>query len=47
MVSEAWLGPGYQLTAQVNVVRPGGKAQEPHRDYRENSLPIQDLELIL
>jgi ectoine hydroxylase-related dioxygenase (phytanoyl-CoA dioxygenase family) len=32
-VSEAWLGPGYQMTAQVNLVRPGGKAQEPHRDY--------------
>ncbi|XAO27511.1 hypothetical protein I312_106367 [Cryptococcus bacillisporus CA1280] len=31
--NEAWLGPGYQLTAQVNVVRPGGKAQQPHRDY--------------
>jgi ectoine hydroxylase-related dioxygenase (phytanoyl-CoA dioxygenase family) len=27
------LGPGYQVTSQVNVVRPGGKAQEPHRDY--------------
>jgi ectoine hydroxylase-related dioxygenase (phytanoyl-CoA dioxygenase family) len=33
LVSEAWLGPGYQLTAQVNVVRPGGTAQQPHRDY--------------
>lgn len=33
LVSRAWLGPGYQLTSQVNVVRPGGKAQEPHRDY--------------
>lgn len=33
LVSEAWLGPHYQLTAQVNVVRPGGKAQKPHRDY--------------
>ncbi|KAH8162576.1 hypothetical protein CIB48_g5672 [Xylaria polymorpha] len=32
-VSEAWLGPAYQLTAQVNVVRPGGKPQAPHRDY--------------
>ena len=32
-VCEAWLGPGYQLTAQVNVVRPGGRAQNPHRDY--------------
>jgi len=33
LVSGAWLGPGYQVTSQVNVVRPGGKAQEPHRDY--------------
>ncbi|MEL6643389.1 MAG: phytanoyl-CoA dioxygenase family protein [Pseudomonadota bacterium] len=32
-VSEAWLGPGYQMTAQINLVRPGGKAQEAHRDY--------------
>lgn len=30
---EAWLGPGYQMTAQVNQVRPGGKAQQAHRDY--------------
>jgi ectoine hydroxylase-related dioxygenase (phytanoyl-CoA dioxygenase family) len=29
----AWLGPGYQVTSQVNVVNPGGAAQEPHRDY--------------
>ncbi len=29
----AWLGPGYQLATQVNQVRPGGKAQAPHRDY--------------
>ena len=33
LASSAWLGPGYQVTSQVNVVRPGGKAQEPHRDY--------------
>ncbi|MEO0542733.1 MAG: phytanoyl-CoA dioxygenase family protein [Pseudomonadota bacterium] len=32
-VCEAWLGPGYQMTAQVNLVRPGGKAQQAHRDY--------------
>ncbi|KQX69817.1 phytanoyl-CoA dioxygenase family protein [Angustibacter sp. Root456] len=31
--SEAWLGPGYQVTTQVNLVRPGGAAQTPHRDY--------------
>lgn len=30
---EAWLGPNYQMTAQVNLVRPGGKAQTCHRDY--------------
>ena len=33
LVSEAWLGPGYQMTSQVNVVRAGGRAQQPHRDY--------------
>lgn len=32
-VAEAWLGPHYQMTAQVNQVRPGGKAQSAHRDY--------------
>jgi len=32
-VCEAWLGPGYQVTSQVNVVNPGGAAQTAHRDY--------------
>ncbi len=32
-VCEAWLGPDYQVTAQVNQVRPGGAAQTGHRDY--------------
>ncbi|MFY0622232.1 MAG: phytanoyl-CoA dioxygenase family protein [Pelagimonas sp.] len=32
-ISEAWLGPNYQMTAQVNQVRPGGAAQQAHRDY--------------
>ncbi|MFM9496921.1 phytanoyl-CoA dioxygenase family protein [Streptomyces galilaeus] len=33
LVSRAWLGPGYQVTSQVNVVNPGGAAQTVHRDY--------------
>ncbi|MCQ2004401.1 phytanoyl-CoA dioxygenase family protein [Rhizobium sp. NRK18] len=33
MASEAWLGKGYQMTAQMNRVNPGGTAQKPHRDY--------------
>ena len=33
LVAQAWLGPGYQVTSQVNVVNPGGAAQVPHRDY--------------
>ena len=33
LVCGAWLGPGYQITAQVNVVHPGGRAQVCHRDY--------------
>ncbi len=32
-VCESWLGPGYQVTTQINLVHPGGKAQQPHRDY--------------
>ncbi len=43
-VSEAWLGPGYQVTAQVNLVPPGGSAaQEPHRDYH---LGFQDDDVV-
>ena len=33
MASCAWLGRGYQLTAQVNRVNPGGSKQTAHRDY--------------
>ncbi|MGI8457769.1 MAG: phytanoyl-CoA dioxygenase family protein [Propionibacteriaceae bacterium] len=33
LISTAWLGPGYQMTSQINNVRPGGQAQDPHRDY--------------
>jgi ectoine hydroxylase-related dioxygenase (phytanoyl-CoA dioxygenase family) len=33
LVATAWLGPGYQVTSQLNVVNPGGAAQVPHRDY--------------
>lgn len=30
---EAWLGPYYQITAQMNNVKPGSQAQSVHRDY--------------
>lgn len=33
LIAETWLGPPYQITAQVNRVNPGGKAQNAHRDY--------------
>lgn len=42
-VSEGWLGSGYQITTQVNVVRPGGKAQTAHRDYH---MGFQDVETL-
>ncbi|KAL4862862.1 hypothetical protein BDV12DRAFT_206887 [Aspergillus spectabilis] len=41
IVSESWLGPFYRVTAQVNIVKPGGAAQDSHRDYH---LGFQDLE---
>lgn len=33
MAGQAWLGPGYQVTSQVNIVNPGGEGQTVHRDY--------------
>ncbi|KEF63559.1 uncharacterized protein A1O9_01537 [Exophiala aquamarina CBS 119918] len=33
LVAETWLGQSYQITAQVNIVKPGGKPQVSHRDY--------------
>ncbi|MER6225078.1 phytanoyl-CoA dioxygenase family protein [Streptomyces sp900105755] len=33
LLADAWLGPAYQVTSQVNVVNPGGAAQRVHRDY--------------
>jgi ectoine hydroxylase-related dioxygenase (phytanoyl-CoA dioxygenase family) len=33
VICQAWLGPRYQVTSQVNVVNPGGTQQVPHRDY--------------
>ena len=43
LVSQAWLGPCYQITSQVNVVNPGGAAQSPHRDYHMGFQTAQDL----
>ena len=28
------------MTSQTNIVKPGGKAQNPHRDYRELPLNV-------
>jgi ectoine hydroxylase-related dioxygenase (phytanoyl-CoA dioxygenase family) len=43
VVCQAWLGPRYQVTSQVNVVNPGGKAQVPHRDYHLGFVPDEHL----
>src|SRR3954471_9544327 len=43
LASSAWLGPSYQVTSQVNVVRPGGRAQEPHRDYHLGFLADEEV----
>ncbi|OSQ37050.1 phytanoyl-CoA dioxygenase [Thalassospira mesophila] len=44
MVCEAWLGPNYQMTAQVNLVRPGGQAQQVHRDYHLGFQTVEECE---
>jgi ectoine hydroxylase-related dioxygenase (phytanoyl-CoA dioxygenase family) len=43
VISEAWLGPRYQVTSQVNVVNPGGQQQIPHRDYHLGFVAQDDL----
>jgi ectoine hydroxylase-related dioxygenase (phytanoyl-CoA dioxygenase family) len=42
--AEAWLGPWYRISAQVNVVHPGGPAQSPHRDYHLGFQSDDDVE---
>ncbi len=44
LMSEAWLGPGYQITSQLNVVNPGGEAQVPHRDYHMGFQTAREIE---
>ena len=44
LASAAWLGPGYTLTSQVNVVNPGGLAQSPHRDYHLGFMTVERAE---
>jgi ectoine hydroxylase-related dioxygenase (phytanoyl-CoA dioxygenase family) len=43
VVCQAWLGPRYQVTSQVNVVNPGGAQQVPHRDYHLGFVPVDHL----
>jgi ectoine hydroxylase-related dioxygenase (phytanoyl-CoA dioxygenase family) len=42
LAAQAWLGPWYQITAQVNIVHPGGEAQFPHRDYHVGFMTNDD-----
>ncbi|MGZ6779450.1 MAG: phytanoyl-CoA dioxygenase family protein [Mycobacterium sp.] len=43
VIAQAWLGPRYQVTSQVNVVNPGGQQQVPHRDYHLGFVAPDDL----
>ena len=45
LVAESWCGPNSQMTAQVNIVRPGGEMQKPHRDYHLGFQENQFVEL--
>ena len=37
-VSESWLGPAYQMTAQCNAIGLGADGQNVHRDFRQRLL---------
>lgn len=39
LICRAWLGDGYQMTTQINRVKPGGAAQTPHRDNHLGFMP--------
>lgn len=41
LVSEAWLGPNYQIISDLNIVNPGGQAQTAHRDYHLGFMPLE------
>jgi len=43
LACQAWLGPFYQVSAQVNNVKPGSEAQSAHRDYH---LGFQSMETV-
>lgn len=44
LISEAWLGPMYQVTSDLNVVNPGGGAQSAHRDYHLGFMSTEQAE---
>jgi ectoine hydroxylase-related dioxygenase (phytanoyl-CoA dioxygenase family) len=44
LVCEAWLGPDYQVTSQINVVNPGGQAQSAHSDYHLGFMTPAEME---
>lgn len=43
VVCDAYLGPAYRITSQVNVVKPGGQAQVSHRDYHLGFQTTEDV----
>jgi ectoine hydroxylase-related dioxygenase (phytanoyl-CoA dioxygenase family) len=43
VICQAWLGPRYQVTSQVNIVNPGGTQQVPHRDYHLGFVSAEQL----
>ncbi len=43
LMCRAWLGPGYQITTQGNIVHPGGQAQHCHRDYHMGFQQVEQL----
>jgi ectoine hydroxylase-related dioxygenase (phytanoyl-CoA dioxygenase family) len=43
LISQSWLGTGYQITSQLNVVNPGGEAQSAHRDYHMGFQTVEEI----
>ncbi len=43
LACRSWPGRGYQIATQVNQVRPGGKAQLPHRNYHLDFMKAEQI----
>lgn len=43
LVVDSYLGPKYQISSQINIVKPGSKSQVFHRDYHLGLMELDEI----